>query len=336
MVLIFTNKEDSHPNFVIERLAAADVPVFRLNTEALLTDYEFSWWADASGCDFVIRCKANSLSVRGSEVTAVWDRRPERPSELLVQNTALINKHNLDEAFGFLYFIRYYLKDVPSIGSIANDRPASSKMLQLRYALEVGFKVPETCFSNTKGQIVAHLTDNGNYVLKPIESDNLWDEAADSQWVFFAARTSAQNLREAPDEAYSQTVTFLQEYVDKAFELRVTVVGDRAFACRIDSQAQQDDTGKIDWRQGYGHGIRWSVFDLPEDIARKCLAYLRRMGLSFGCFDFIVTPSGEYVFLECNPNGQWLWVELETGLPISRAIAESLSEIKNLTGKGIG
>ena len=327
MVLIFTNKEDSHPNFVIEHLADAGVPVFRLNTEALLTDYEFSWWADdASGCDFVIRCKANCLSVRGSEVTAVWDRRPEKPAELPVQNTALINKHNLDEAFGFLYFIRYYLKDVPSIGSIANDRPASSKMLQLRYALEVGFKVPETCFSNTKGQIVAHLTDNGNYVLKPIESDNVWDEAADSQWVFFAARTSTQNLREAPDEAYSQTVTFLQEYVDKAFELRVTIVGDTTFACRIDSQAQQDDTGKIDWRQGYGHGIRWSVFDLPEDIAGKCLAY-RRMGLSFGCFDFIVTPSGEYVFLECNPNGQWLWVELETGLPISQAIAEFLMNI---------
>ena len=107
----------------------------------------------------------------------------------------------------------------------------------------------------------------------------------------------------------------------------MTAVGDKTFACRIDSQAQQDDTGKIDWRQGYGHGISWSVFDLPEDIARKCLAYLRRMGLNFGCFDFIVTPSGEYVFLECNPNGQWLWVELETGLPISRAIAEFLIKL---------
>ena len=39
-------------------------------------------------------------------------------------------------------------------------------------------------------------------------------------------------------------------------------------------------------------------------------------------------PSGEYFFLECNPNGQWLWVELETDLPISRAIAEFLSEVK--------
>ena len=242
MVLIFTNKEDSHPNFVIEHLADAGVPVFRLNTEALLTDYEFSWWADASGCDFVIRCKASGLSVRGSEITAVWDRRPEKPAELPVQNTAQINKHNLDEAFGFLYFIRYYLKDVPSIGSIANDRPASSKMLQLRYALEVGFKVPDTCFTNTKAAVTEHLADDRDYVLKPIESDNVWDEAADSQWVFFAARTSAQNLREAPDEAYSQTVTFLQEYVDKAFELRVTVVGDRAFACRIDSQAQATAT----------------------------------------------------------------------------------------------
>ena len=242
MVLIFTNKEDSHPNFVIEHLADAGVPVFRLNTEALLTDYEFSWWAD---------CKASGLSVRGSEITAVWDRRPEKPAELPVQNTTQINKHNLDEAFGFLYFIRYYLKDVPSIGSIANDRPASSKMLQLRYALDVGFKIPDTCFTNIKAAVTERLADDRDYVLKPIESDNVWDEAADSQWVFFAARTSTQNLREAPDEAYSQTVTFLQEYVDKAFELRVTVVGDRAFACRIDSQAQQDDTGKIDWRQGH-------------------------------------------------------------------------------------
>ena len=278
MVLIFTNKEDSHPNFVIEHLADAGVPVFRLNTEALLTDYEFSWWADASGCDFVIRCKANGLSVRGSEVTAVWDRRPEKPSELPVQNTALINKHNLDEAFGFLYFIRYYLKDVPSIGSIANDRPASSKMLQLRYALEVGFKVPDTCFTNTKTEVTERLTDGRDYVLKPIESENVWDEASESQWVFFAARTSTQNLREAPDEAYSQTVTFLQEYVDKAFELRVTVVGDRAFACRIDSQAQQDDTGKIDWRQGHltkvlrlpqPHGTQFRLLRLHRHPLRR-------------------------------------------------------------------
>ena len=54
------------------------------------------------------------------------------------------------------------------------------------------------------------------------------------------------------------------------------------------------------------------------------LRYLKRMHLNFGCFDFIVTPDGEYVFLECNPNGQWLWIEEEPGMKISEAIAEAL------------
>jgi D-alanine-D-alanine ligase-like ATP-grasp enzyme len=51
---------------------------------------------------------------------------------------------------------------------------------------------------------------------------------------------------------------------------------------------------------------------------------LKHLGLNFGCFDFIYTPLCEYVFLECNPNGQWLWIEHETGMKISDAIAEAL------------
>ena len=125
MILIITNKEDAHPTPVIERLSARDVPVFRLNTEALLTDYEFEWYADASHCDFWIRCKLNGLEIRERDITAVWDRRPEKPAELPVANTSQIDKHNLEEALGFLVFLRYYIKDIPSIGSIANDRPAA-------------------------------------------------------------------------------------------------------------------------------------------------------------------------------------------------------------------
>lgn len=335
MILIFTNKEDSHPNPVIAHLEKMGVPVFRFNTEALLSDYDFSWWADASGCDFMITDRASGRSVKGSEVTAIWDRRPARPSCLLVENTPEINSHNLDEALGFLRFIRYYLKDIPSLGSIVNDVPAASKMLQMKVARKVGFKMPATCFANNKEAVLRHI-DSADIILKPIESEAILDGGGDRQWTFFAQKTTLQDLRDVPDEAFSQTVSFVQEYVEKAFELRVTVVGNRIFACRIDSQLQQDDTGKIDWRQGYGNGIRWSVYDdLPETVSRQCLAFLRAMGLDFGCFDFVVTPSGEYVFLECNPNGQWLWVELETGLPISQAIAEWLARQKTESSDNI-
>lgn len=325
MILIITNKEDAHPTPVIERLSARGVPVFRLNTEALLTDYDFGWVADdVYGTSFWIRCRLNGLETTGREITAVWDRRPEKPEELPYPSTTEIDRHNREEALGFLVFLRYWLKDIPSIGSIVNDRPAASKMLQYAIAREIGFKIPKTCFSNCKEPFLKLMYDCTDLIIKPIEVCDIWDEKQGVDYVFYAQKIPAASLREVPDEAFSQTVSFVQEYVEKAFELRVTAVGNRTFACKIDSQVQQDETGRIDWRQGYEQGLRQEAYALPDSVSAQCVAFLRRMGLNFGCFDFIVTPSGEYVFLECNPNGQWLWIELAVGLKISEAIADFL------------
>ena len=74
--------------------------------------------------------------------------------------------------------------------------------------------------------------------------------------------------------------------------------------------------------------------NLHEDIAGKFRDFLRQMGLRFGAFDLIVTPDGGHVFLECNPNGQWLWVELATGMPISEAIADELMKQEPAPQKG--
>jgi len=48
------------------------------------------------------------------------------------------------------------------------------------------------------------------------------------------------------------------------------------------------------------------------------------LGLVFGALDFVVTPDGQWIFLEINPNGQWFWIERQTGMPISTALAELL------------
>ncbi|MBA3537169.1 MAG: hypothetical protein H0T84_11265 [Tatlockia sp.] len=36
---------------------------------------------------------------------------------------------------------------------------------------------------------------------------------------------------------------------------------------------------------------------------------MKEIGVVFGCFDFIVTPDDEIIFLELNEQGQFLWVE---------------------------
>ena len=44
-----------------------------------------------------------------------------------------------------------------------------------------------------------------------------------------------------------------------------------------------------------------------------------------------MTPDGEFVFLELNPNGQWLWLEYELGMPLVATMADLLT--KNYTGR---
>jgi len=228
----------------------------------------------------------------------------------------------LDEAHGFLSFLRYYISDIFSIGSISYDRVAASKMLQLKVAKELGIQVPATCFSNQKDSIIKFAKEFEYLSIKPIDSNSIWlgDEV---EYVFYAQKVKSELLNDLSIDSFNQTVSFVQNYKDKQFELRVTVVCDKIFACKIDSQILDDDKGKVDWRQGYDYGLKHEIFELPDSISDFCLKFLARMKLNFGCFDFIVTPSNEYVFLECNPNGQWLWIEEETGMKISLAIAEA-------------
>ncbi|MEV7971076.1 hypothetical protein AB0O34_34540 [Sphaerisporangium sp. NPDC088356] len=90
------------------------------------------------------------------------------------------------------------------------------------------------------------------------------------------------------------------------------------FCVRIESDL-------LDWRQDYDR-IAYTVVDPPPRLADTAFAFLRALDLSFGAFDFAITRDGSHMFLECNPNGQWGWLEDATGIPVAAAIAELLLE----------
>lgn len=62
--------------------------------------------------------------------------------------------------------------------------------------------------------------------------------------------------------------------------------------------------------------------NLPKEIGIKCINVVKALGLKFGAFDFMLDSDGQYWFLEVNPNGQWGFVELEAGIPISEGFAQ--------------
>jgi hypothetical protein len=51
---------------------------------------------------------------------------------------------------------------------------------------------------------------------------------------------------------------------------------------------------------------------------------MTRLGLVYGAIDLIVTPEGDHVFLEINPNGQFDFVAQLARLPIYEHLAELL------------
>jgi hypothetical protein len=55
------------------------------------------------------------------------------------------------------------------------------------------------------------------------------------------------------------------------------------------------------------------------------MQFMREFGLAFGAFDFGITPKGEWIMFECNPFGQYGWLEDELGFPITAALADLLT-----------
>ena len=113
-----------------------------------------------------------------------------------------------------------------------------------------------------------------------------------------------------------------QEEVSNECDVRVTVIGEKIFACEIYRTGTL--ASEIDWRKGQLTGnLIYKACEPP--FPEMCVELVKRMGLKFGAIDLIRDHDGQYWFMEINPNGQWGFVEENTGLPLSKAMAELLT-----------
>lgn len=319
MLLIITNQEDIHPNPVIDHLTALNVPFFRLNTEHLFSHYDVYYQISNDTNEFCIRTKDGHHSISSQQISAVWERRPCKPMTTFdpIEDEQLANLLK-EEGDGFMKYLRIALHELPWIGHAVNEYKAGSKLLQKIVARKVGFNIPQTIFSNNLSDIEQFNTEK--IAVKPIRAFGF--EISDQEnLIFYTSLTNKDKLRDLGDMNFRNNLNFLESYIDKKYEVRTTIIGKEDYSAIIESQQFDADKGKIDWRQGYEHGMTFKAFEIPRNIATQCLNFLAYFDLEFGCFDFIVDKNDTYHFLECNTNGQWMWIEDETQLPISEAIA---------------
>lgn len=325
LVLIISNEHDIHLTPVIEKLSKRGVSFFRLNTENLFSKYLICVTYEEGRLVGSITNKISNDSIRIENISSVWERRPMAPMNTFSPVPEEYLEIITIEQKSFYQQLRYALKDKKWIGFPLDDTQASSKIYQKVIAQEVGFKIPKTIITNDLTSLRKFIKRDKNYALKPMKADSL-QIGEDHQMVFYSRKVSTDQLNSLDENGFMNAPNFIEEYIEKKYEVRLTMVGNTAFAAKIESQAMSEGKGKEDWREGYDHGITFTAHSIDDTIINKCIDYLNKLNLNFGCFDFVITNDEEYVFLECNPNGQWLWIEEDTKMDISGEIAKWLSD----------
>jgi ATP-grasp ribosomal peptide maturase len=199
----------------------------------------------------------------------------------------------------------------------AANASAEYKPRQLALAAQLGLTVPATLITNDPQAARTFGADApAGLIYKPLHAQPYVDQSTGATMGLTTTAVSVEDIT----DAVAGTAHLFQHRVLKDHELRVTIVGTRLFAARIDTHSQ---AARLDWRTDYDH-LTYRAVDLPAGIAGKLLALTSGLNLVFAAIDLIVTPQGETVFLEVNPNGEWGWIAEATGLPIAEALADHL------------
>ena len=300
-VLIFSPRDDAHATAIRWALTQKGLGVHMVPAVNAGENARASIWASEDGLQM-----KGSLIHPGSDLRSVWYRRPRPPEAGAC--------HEADRGFISGQWLR--LQD--NVFSLAGDllgalwinepeaaNRAENKLMQLRVAQEIGLVFPDTVVSNDAREVRTLLQRWPRVVFKTFYPYNWKSESTGSTYNISVKLLDASS--ELPEEAVAMCPGIFQRYIEKAYDIRVTVIGDRFFAVRM---RKGDGSAYVDWRK---HMMDEDLFieecSLPADLEEKLRVLMRRLGLVYGAIDLVVTPEGDIYFLEINQSGQFLFVE---------------------------
>lgn len=328
-VVVVTRMDDPHTDDLIATMHELGHEPVRLNTDDIPSEVLFSagFHKDSGGWSGSLEVLTNGRTIRFEAIRSVWWRRPgefDIPREYTPQER-LFAREEIQHAFSGLWASLdcYWVSHPEKI------RQAGWKGEQLKRAVRHGFDVPRTLVTINPVAARRFFEACSQRVVYKVLSDpylgatKFAEEYPDLQPEEVVTHTTLVTPPNADLlDAVHLVPCMFQEYVPKTAEYRVTVIGDELFIAEIRSQEQPETV--VDWRSFQdAPSITRGV--LPEEVAQRCLAFVKSYGLNYSAIDLILTPDRRYVFLENNPNGQFTFVEaLVPELEMSRALAERL------------
>lgn len=255
------------------------------------------------------------LGIKDVEVGSVWYRRPlfALDPELSPEEAQFAQTESREAVLGLFRLTEAFWVNRPDAIRVAESKP-----LQLKLAQQLGFRVPHTLLTNDPVRFQEFYEKcNGAVIFKVMTQGALGGSEGKGVYTSLVTSWHLRNF-----EAIRRAPCLFQEHIPKAVDLRITVIGEKIFPVEIHSQDHRQSV--VDWRKGNTARLKHAAHQLPPKIEAQCFELLRSLKLVYGAIDLILTPQGEYVFLEINPSGQFAWIETLIKLPLIDTLADLL------------
>lgn len=317
-VLVITNPKDPHSDAVISRLYQLGVDVVRLHPADCNGDISVS----ISRTSTAVKILSSGRAFNTGEISSVWFRRPDS-IDFASSHLQQPDRHLVVQETNATLWGLYGRMDAVWISHPYNLRRASWKVFQLEVCSRVGMQCPSYVVSNDADVLKEFAESYDELVLKPLHEQTTCFESDGRSYAIYVKKFTCPELADL-FERRPPSPLMLQQYVRKQADIRVTVIGERIFPVMIRSTDERDEI--VDFRPRCLE-MKHEVVECPAEMTKSILSYMDIMGLNFAAFDFALDYEGGWIFLECNPNGQWLWLEVLTGLPLVDTIARHLALI---------
>lgn len=194
---------------------------------------------------------------------------------------------------------------------VANDPQAIPlavlKPVQLNVAIKAGLKIPETLISNDEREILTFMDRAAarelSTIVKPLTYMNWSVDDGD----FITAATAIVTRRHVIEANVAGCPMIYQTMVDKSYEVRVLVCGATYLAVMIN---RLTGAAAVDWRmEQHMDKLGCRRIDIPEPVRKSIGMLMAGLGLITASLDFIVDDRGDWIFLESNQAGNFLWIE---------------------------
>jgi hypothetical protein len=184
----------------------------------------------------------------------------------------------------------------------ANAR-AENKLIQVQAALAAGFRVPQTLVSNCPDDVRQFCSKLENRVIvKPVRGTRLQS--------CYSRRLTPEHL--SSDDNILLAPAIYQELIPGCEHLRMHYFGNEVYTVRIISEG-------LDWREDLN--VPFELISTDTQLARAARTALDFLGLRMGIFDVKMVGS-EAVWLEVNPQGQFLFAQALSGCDLMHRFVE--------------